>query len=160
CAGSRVSDTDAAANSRIETVTAAGDAVDSDVGSTVARLRIGHVDGVRLLVDEDPARPPELEPLRDELAVVVENLHPVVLTIAHEDAAARVERDGVWDIEFARAHPFFPPGLDELAGFIELHDPRVSDGGAAAVMAVRHVQVAVISHRDFGRLVELIVPGA
>src|SRR5437867_12513814 len=54
------------------------------------RLRIGDVDRV-LLVDIDPARTTELLPLRDERAVLVEDLNPVVVAIADEEAAARVQ---------------------------------------------------------------------
>src|SRR5262249_41583210 len=52
---------------------------------------VGDVDGV-LLVDVDAARPAVLRPLLDERAVLIEDLDAVVVAIADEQAAARVER--------------------------------------------------------------------
>src|SRR5688500_2500452 len=70
--------------------------------------RILHIVGFRVgdvnlipRVEEDAARPPELRPLREELPFLVEELDPVVRAIAHEDAAARVHRNGVERAELA-----------------------------------------------------------
>src|SRR5437016_4382657 len=50
------------------------------VASDRSRFGIGHVDGVGL-VDENPARAAELRPLVEDLAVLIENLNPVVVAI-------------------------------------------------------------------------------
>ena len=65
------------------------------------RFGVGHVDHV-VLVDEDAARPAELRPLVDELAVLIEDLDPVVVAIADEQPAARIDRERVRLIELAR----------------------------------------------------------
>ena len=62
-------------------------------------------------------------------------------------------------VEFARIHPFFAPGLDELAVFVELDDARVAHRGAAARVAVGDEDVAVRRDRDFGGCVEKFVIG-
>src|SRR5262249_3971562 len=58
------------------------------------RLRIGDVDHV-VLVDGNVARPPELLPLSNELAVRLENLNAVVGAVGDVDASRRIERDAV-----------------------------------------------------------------
>src|SRR5579871_3972514 len=50
------------------------------------RLRVGHVDRI-LLVDPDAAGPAELLPFGQELAVLIENLNPVVGAVGHKQAA-------------------------------------------------------------------------
>src|SRR5689334_11251331 len=62
-------------------------------------FRIRDIDVV-LAVDIDAARPAELRPLVEKLAVLVENLNAVVLAVAHEQAGLRVHRDGVRDSPF------------------------------------------------------------
>src|SRR5215470_5593673 len=94
----------------------------------ISRDRLGF--GIRdidhvALVDEDAARPAELGPLVDELAILIENLDAVVAAVANEQAALRVHRDRVRPVKFAGARAFLAPGLDELAVLRELHDPRV-----------------------------------
>ena len=62
-------------------------------------------------------------------------------------------------VEFPRIHPLFAPGLDELTVFVELHDARISDCGAAARVPVGDENVAVRCDRDFGGCVEKFVIG-
>ena len=65
--------------------------------------------------DGDAARPAELPPLGDELAVLIEDLDAVVLAIADEQPAARVHRDGVRLADLAGARSLRAPLLDERA---------------------------------------------
>ena len=55
-----------------------------------------------VLVDVDAARPAELRPLLDELAVLIEDLDAVVAAVADEQAAPRIHRERVRLIELAR----------------------------------------------------------
>ena len=130
-------------SSRIESVTGLRKRQLADVRTAVARFGIGDIQRVGLPVDVDAARAAELEPLGDELAVLVEDLNAVVLAIADEQPAARIERQRVRDVEFAGAHPFLAPRLDELAGLVELHDSGVADRRAAAGVSVGDEDVAV-----------------
>src|SRR5262245_5322467 len=72
------------------------------------RLGIGDVDHV-VLVDVDAARTAELVPLVEELAVLIEDLHAVVVAIADEQPAARIHRQRVRLIELAVAAAQFAP---------------------------------------------------
>src|SRR5262245_40923889 len=54
-----------------------------------AGFRVGDVEHVRL-VDVDAARPAELAPFRDEVALLIEDLNAVVAAIPDEEAAARI----------------------------------------------------------------------
>ena len=93
-------------------------------GLTRARLGVGDVEHV-VLVDEDAARPAELRPLVDELAVLVEDLDAVVAAVADEQAALRVERERVRLVELARRRCRTCPNvLMQLAGLVELENPR------------------------------------
>src|SRR3954453_3474233 len=115
------------------------------------RFRIGDIDHV-LLVDEDTAWAAELEPLVDVVSVLVENLDAVVLTIANEEASARIHRQRVRDIEFARARAFLPPGLDELAVLGEFYDPRIG----VAPVAVGDKNVAIGRDQNCRRRIEFV----
>ena len=66
------------------------------------RLRVGDVDVV-VRVDEDPARTAELIPRVEQLAVLIEDLDPVVAAIADEQAALRIHRERVRLVEVVRA---------------------------------------------------------
>ena len=57
-----------------------------------ARLRVDRVQHV-VARDEQSADPAELLELLEELAVLVEDLNPMVAAIGHEQASARVERE-------------------------------------------------------------------
>src|SRR5262249_62198540 len=56
------------------------------------RLRIGDVDHV-VLVDGNVARPPELFPFGNELAVRLENLNAIVGAVGDVDSPHRIEGD-------------------------------------------------------------------
>src|SRR5258708_3613924 len=124
----RAADAYPAASSGIQSITGLRKRQLADVRAAVARFGISDIQGIGLPVDVDSARSAELEPLGDELSVLVENLNAVVLTIADEEPTARIERQRVRDVEFSGAHPFLAPGLDELSGPVELHDSSVADG--------------------------------
>src|SRR5262245_3085396 len=88
------------------------------------RLRIGDVDHV-VLVDGNVARPPELLPLSNELAVRLENLNAVVGAVGDVDASRRIERDAVRRLEFARPLAVLAPRGDECPVLGELDDAVV-----------------------------------
>src|SRR5947207_11574376 len=89
-----------------------------------ARLRIGHVDRV-VSGDGDAARPAELIPDIEELAVLIEDLDAVVLAVADEQTPARVHGDRVRLADLSRARALAAPFLQELSGAIEFHDAVV-----------------------------------
>src|SRR4029453_8548536 len=132
----------------------------SRVRPPIPRFRVGYVEGVGAFVDIEAAGPAELKPLSDELAVLVEDLNAVVLSITDEQASPRIERQRVDDVELTRTHTLPAPGLDELAVLVEFHDARVADGCAAARVAVADEDVAVRRYRDLGWGVELIQTGS
>ena len=65
-------------------------------------------------VDVDAARPAELLPLIEELAVLVEDLDAVVLAVADEQPPLRIDRERVRHVELARRRPFLPQVLMNL----------------------------------------------
>ncbi len=65
------------------------------------------------------------QPVLEQLAVLVEDLNPVVRPIGDEQPAFRVPRERVRLVELARACAALAPLLDELAGAIELADAGV-----------------------------------
>ena len=95
----------------------------------LVRLRVGGVEHV-VPVDEDSARPAELLPLVQELAVLIEDLNAVVAAVGDEQAAGGVHRERVRRVELARPRTLPAPGLDERAVLRKLHDAGV---GVAAV---------------------------
>src|SRR5262245_33181145 len=97
-AGARVADADTAFPARIAV-------------AHRLRFRVGDIDRV-VAVDEDAARTAELLPLGDEFAFLVEDLDAVVVAVADEEAALRVHRQRVRNVEFARAGALLAPGLD------------------------------------------------
>src|SRR5262249_37145669 len=99
----------------------------------ISRLRVGDIDLV-VLVDPDTARPAELFPLGEELAVLVEDLEAAVGAVGDEQTAGGIECEPVRHIEFAGSGAFLAPRLDELAVGGELDDAGV---GLVAV-AVGH----------------------
>src|SRR5262249_1646910 len=88
------------------------------------RLGIGDVDHV-VLVDENVARPPELLPFGNELAVRLENLNAVVGAVGDVDASHRIESDTVRRVEFARPLAVLAPRGDECPVLGELDDAVV-----------------------------------
>src|SRR5205809_4842249 len=95
------------------------------------RLRVGHENRV-LLVDVDPARPAELLPLGQVLAILIEDLNPIVVPIADKQPALRVHRERMRLIEFVRAGASLAPRFDQrtvLREFENAIDRRaVADG--------------------------------
>ena len=88
---------------------AVADAADADAALPAVvvlgngfRFGIGDVDDV-VSVDEDAARPAELVPLIEEVAVLVEDLDAIVLAVADEQPAARVDGDRVRHVELTGA---------------------------------------------------------
>ena len=77
------------------------------------RLRVDRVEQVAL--DEEPAGAPEHVARLEILAVLIEDLEPVVAAIRHPETALRVEHQRVRRAELAVAHADRAPRLDELA---------------------------------------------
>src|SRR4029453_12855473 len=85
------------------------------------RLGIRHIDVVAL-VDENAARPTEVGPLIEVVAVLIENLNPVVVAIADEQSAFGIECQAVRLIELGIPATGLSPSLDQLAVLRELED--------------------------------------
>src|ERR1700756_2799397 len=90
------------------------------------------------------ARPPELLPFGNELAVRLENLNAVVGAVGDVDASRRIERDAVRRLEFARPLAVLAPRGDECPVLGELDDTIV---GALAV-PIDDIDVAVGRDHD------------
>jgi hypothetical protein len=63
---------------------------------------VGPLQGV-VLADVNPARPSELIPLGEELAVRPENFQPMIHAIGHEETPLCIEDDGVRLVDIAWA---------------------------------------------------------
>src|SRR5712691_2576451 len=100
-----------------------------DLAAVVARLMVGRIDVVAL-VDVEAARAPELLPLLEEFAILIEDLDAVVGAIGDEQAACRIHRQLMRGVELAGTAAALAPGLDVLAVLGELED---AIGGAGAV---------------------------
>ena len=100
------------------------------------------------MIDKHPARPSELLPFRDEVAVLVEDLDAVVGAIAHEKPPLGIERQRMRAVELALARALVAPFLDEFTGLRKLHDAIVI---AVAGVTVRDEDIAVRSHHHVGR---------
>src|SRR5262249_43828733 len=87
-------------------------------------LGIGDVDRV-VLRDEDAARPPELTPLVEHTAVLIEDLNAVVLAVADQQPAARIDRDRVRLAQLARSGSLPSPLLHVFAFRREADDAVV-----------------------------------
>src|SRR5207244_5638573 len=83
---------------------------------------------------------------------LIEDLNPVVAAIADEDAAPRVDRDGVERVKLARPPAALTPRLDELSVLRKPHHAVV----AVVVMAIGHEDVAACGNRDIARRIEVI----
>src|SRR6185369_7189879 len=110
-AGPRAADADAAFPARMVAV-----------ALRLPRLGVGDVDDV-VPVDIDAARPAELAPDIQQLAVLVEDRDAVVPAVADEQPPAAVQGDGVRHLELSRCAAARTPLLDELATGVELDDP-------------------------------------
>src|SRR3954470_3432455 len=119
----------------------------------IARHRLGFRvrDVERVALDEDAARPAELPIFGDELAVLIEHLHAVVVAIADEQPSLRVEGERVRLVEFTRSGAELAPLLDELAGLVELQDPVV-----AGAVSFANEDVAVRCGDDVVRLIKIV----
>src|SRR5215469_8569385 len=116
-------------------------------------FRIGDVDGV-IASDVNAAGTAELFPLGEKFPVLVENLDAVVYAIADEQAALRVERDGVRLMKLAGTRSFAPPGLDEFSVLRKFDDAIV----AGFAMAIGDEDVAIGRDYDVRGLVECVWP--
>src|SRR5215471_16387619 len=113
------------------------------------RFRISDIDDV-VSVDVDAARPAELRPLANVIAVLIENLDAIVVAVADKKASARIHRQRVRGIELARSGSLLAPGLDEFALLGEFDDTGI---GVAAV-SVADENVAIGRDQNGGRRVE------
>ena len=69
-------------------------------------------------VDVDAARPAELAPLGEVLAVLIEDLDAAVGAVADEQPAARIHRERVRHVEVAGARALLPHALMNLPSFV------------------------------------------
>src|SRR5882672_10219426 len=118
----------------------------------LARRRIGGIENV-VLVDVDPARPAELTPLGEELAVLIEDLDARIRTVGDEEPSLRIHRQPMRRVELARSRALLAPGLDELAVLGEFDDARVG----VAAMAVGDEDVAVRRDQHIRWRVEMLL---
>ena len=130
------------------------------------RLRVDRVD--RVALDEDPADAAVHVARLEVLALLVENLEPMVAAIRHPETALRIEHHGVRCPELSVSHAELAPGLDELPVGRELADPRrgaaldaLGDGRVGghplAVVPVGDVDAAVRPDDDVVGLIELAI---
>lgn len=77
------------------------------------RLRIGHINDV-FRVDENPAGRPTVS-FFDVVAVLIEDLNPVVIAVTHKQASYGIEGQRMRSVKFARTIAFLSPSLDELS---------------------------------------------
>src|SRR5262249_52132729 len=78
-----------------------------------------------LFVDEHAARPPKLLPLRDKVAVFVENLDAVVGTISNIEPAGGIECNAMCHVELAGPGAVLAPRLDEFPVFRQFDNPII-----------------------------------
>src|SRR6266849_6254160 len=91
-----------------------------------AAVVLGNVDDV-VGVDIEHRRPDQLgRPRVQECALLVEDLHPVVLPIAHHDTPVPVDPHAVGQVELAGVGPGLAPGAQMRAVGGELEDARVA----------------------------------
>src|SRR5687768_480000 len=86
----------------------------------------------------------------EQLAVRIEDLDPVVFTVAHIRAIFGVELNRMDRAELARSGSRRAPRHDELSSFIELRD-------AAVAVPVGNIGVALRIPRDVGRAPERLI---
>src|SRR5688572_145907 len=89
--------------------------------STIGRPAI-----VAVGVDHQVGRAGDVGPGGEVLAGRVEDLHAVVLAVAHEDAPVGVDPDAVRQVELARPVAGLAPRLEQLAGGGEAVHARVA----------------------------------
>ena len=88
-------------------------------------------------------------PLLEKVAVAIEDLNARVCTISDVDPSLIVDCDTVRRIELTRLVTLVTPVEKELSLGGEL-------GQTTVAIPVRDVELAVRSHRDVGRLVEVV----
>src|SRR5262249_47957454 len=115
-------------------------------------LAVAHVDGLLLGDVVDAPRGADAGPLSAVLAVGGEDLDALVGPVGNVDEALLIDLDVVDEVELAVAGSFRAPLADELAGGVELDDPRVD-------VAVGDIDVAVSAEGDVGRTVEGVLGG-
>ena len=145
----------ASLRARIKSITGLRQRELTRVGSAIPRLRVGDVDHI-VAIDVHSAWPAELEPLSDELTVLIKNLDPVVLAIADEDPSSRIDCDRMRVIELAWPHTFSSPKFDELSGFVEFHDAGVPCCRCTTAVSVGDIDVSTWGNGNLGRLIERI----
>src|ERR1700737_2479411 len=115
------------------------------------RFRIGHVNDV-VFINENSARPAELLPLRYKIAILVEDLNPIVIAIPDEKAPLRIESQAVRQVKLSGACSFFPPRLNEFTVPVKLYDAIV----AVSAVSVCDKNIAIRSDCYSGRHVERV----
>src|ERR1700676_1145978 len=119
------------------------------------RLRIGHINDV-FGVDENPAGRAVLLPFFDVVAVLIEDLNPVVIAVTHKQASFGIEGERVRSVKFARTTAFLSPSLDELSVTRKFDNTGV--GGSA--VSVSDKNIAVRRDNYVRRAVKGVVTGA
>src|SRR5580700_5972350 len=74
---------------------------------------------------EKPPRGADLIPFANEVAIAVENLNPVVLSVPNIQEPLRVNDNRVRNIKFTGTRTLLSPVLHEFAILVVLNDPRV-----------------------------------
>src|SRR5205823_14896471 len=104
-----------------------------------------------VLVDENPARPSELFPCGDELAVLVEDHNTAVAAVGDKQPAPAIKGEHMWALQFAVARAQMTEALDELPALVEFHDARIAEGRR---VAFGDEDVTIRRKRDSRRPVE------
>ena len=123
-------------------------------------LRVDRIERV-VVGDEEPADPAELVVGVEQIAVLIEDLDPVVAAVGDEEPAPGIEFQRVRGTELARTEPDDAPFLDEVALGVELQDAPGPPFGwirTLAAVTVGHEDVTVRGGDDVARLVELAGP--
>src|SRR6516165_7450916 len=101
-----------------------------------------------VIVDIEERRADQFgRPNRQQFAVLIEDLHPVVFAVGHQHPAAPVDPDAVRQVELAGRRPRFAPGEQMFGVGREFVHPGIA-------IAVGHEHRAVGSESDVGREVE------
>ena len=101
----------------------------------------------------DEVRPPDVRPLIQEPAGLVEHLDAAVVRVGHVDAPIPIDVDAVGQVELAWPAAFHAPRRHVLAVPVEFDDARVH-------VAVGHEEAAVGQPRQIGRAAEVRLVGA
>src|SRR5260370_30301155 len=74
----------------------------------------------------DCPRSADIGPLFQKIPVIIEDLYPVIFSVARVHIALRVRGNGVYGVKFPRFSPFPAPGLYPVTVFVILHDARIA----------------------------------